>query len=139
MSNDFKTLRAALSAKGISFIPLNNHENDFTFYVGEREYVCPSFIAEFLSPHLCTLRRNDSTIHDFHITTTNCENLFESILSLGFGSTVCFSSEQLIILRSLCIELQNQELYQLFRCSNEHDLTTETIIDRLIDLESFDS
>jgi hypothetical protein len=60
-------IKAALSANGISRIPLNNHENDFTFYVGEREYVCPSFIAEFPSPHLCTLRRNDSTIQFFHL------------------------------------------------------------------------
>jgi hypothetical protein len=138
VSNHSKTVTAALSAKGLCCIPLNNHESDFTFYVDEREYVCPSFIAEFFSPRVCNLRRNDSTIQDFHITTTNCEDSFESFLSLGFGSSVCISSESLLTVKSLGIELQNLELYQLFSCSNEYDLTAATIIDRLIDLESFD-
>jgi hypothetical protein len=133
-----KAVRAALSAKGLSLIPLNNHEKDFTFSIGGREYICPSFITEFLSPLLCELCRNDSTIHDFHITTTDCEDSFKSFLSLGYGSSVCFNSEQLIIVKSLCIELQNHELYKSLFCSIERDLTSATIIDQLIDLESLD-
>jgi hypothetical protein len=54
MSNHSKTVTSALSAKDFSCIPLNSHECDLTRYIGELEHVCPSFIAEFLSPRLCT-------------------------------------------------------------------------------------
>jgi hypothetical protein len=83
ISDQPKAVRAALSAKGLSLIPLNNHENDLTFSIGEREYVCLLLIAEFLSPRLCELRRSDSTIHDFHITTNrNNQPSFHEIIEI---------------------------------------------------------
>jgi hypothetical protein len=65
----FSGVEITLSAKGFRNLPRNAYENDFTFIVGESRYHCPSFIASFLSPRICCLQRNDSTIREFSIET----------------------------------------------------------------------
>jgi hypothetical protein len=137
-SNDcFGTaISVALSARGLTNLALNNYKNDFTFYAGGSEYACPSFVAEFLSPRICALRRSDSTIDVFHIQTSDTDHYFGIVLPLGFGSSVTFRSEHQTFLKRLCRELENGELYGLISCSADGDLTETNVVDRLITIES---
>jgi hypothetical protein len=66
----------SLSAKGLANLPHNVYENDFTFGVGDDRYKCPSFVAAFLSPRLCSLQRSDATLHEFAIETKYPNHLF---------------------------------------------------------------
>jgi hypothetical protein len=63
-----------LSAKGLANIPQNNYANDFTVYAANRPDVCPSSIAEFLSPVGSALRQNDPTFHEYHLKNINACN-----------------------------------------------------------------
>jgi hypothetical protein len=48
----------SLSVKGLQRLESINHENDFTFVVGDEQYSCPSFVAEFV---LSDLKTSQST------------------------------------------------------------------------------
>jgi hypothetical protein len=126
----------ALSAAGLANIPRNAHENDFTFDAGDCEFVCPAFVAEFLSPHLCSLRRSDPTINSYRLSTPNAGGCFPAFLSLGFGSAACFHPGDFSTVVSLCRELKNSELYESIFGSIERDLTEWTVLDRIILLDS---
>jgi hypothetical protein len=128
-----------LSAKGLANIPPNSHENDFTFYAGDCAFVCPSFIAEFLSPHLCSLRRSDPTLHSYRLCTPNAGGCFRAFLSLGFGSTASFHSSDFSTVVSLCRELKNSELYESLSGSIDCEVTESTVLDRIVWLDSFGS
>jgi hypothetical protein len=96
-------------------------ENDFTFIVGDNHYNCPWFIAEFLSPRVSELRSIDITMKEFLIETKDPGRLFESILSLGCGSTIFMSEESFSFFVSISRELCNWELYfRLYEIFNDN-------------------
>jgi hypothetical protein len=101
-----------LSSKGLGNVLWSNYENDFEFEVCGEHYFCPSFVAEFLSPHISKLRRSDCTIRKLVISTKNSSKYVERFLSLGFGFPFCLKSEDYLIVRSLCLELENVESYR---------------------------
>jgi hypothetical protein len=125
----------SLSAKGLSHVQAGNDENDFTFYVGDSEYKCPWFTAEFLSPLIFALRQADSTLNTFRINTADPSCLFDSFLSLGRGLSTSVMGVQVDFLKSVSVELANSELYEtLFRLFDK-ELNEKTVIDRLTRLE----
>jgi hypothetical protein len=83
-------LTLTLSSQGFGNIVWSNYENDFEFEVCDKHFFCPSLVAEFLSPHISKVRRSDCTIQNLPISTLNSSKCFEQIVSLGFGSEVCF-------------------------------------------------
>jgi hypothetical protein len=119
-----------LSAKGLRNIIRENYQNDFKFIVGERNYDCPSFVAEFLSHRISKFRRNDCTISEIEIESRDVSNCFEKFLSLGFGSSVLFEESDSAFLRSICIELESIELYESLFMDGE-ELNERNIIERL--------
>jgi hypothetical protein len=130
-----RAISIALSAKGLVNIVANNHENDFTFHVGEAEYGCPSFIAEFISPRISSLRRTDPTIRDYRICTRDSTLSFGRFLSLGLGSSVSFGRNEFGTLQGFSRELCATEV---FECLSTFDgeLTVSNVIDRLLLRES---
>jgi hypothetical protein len=86
-------------------------ENDFTFIVDEHHYICPCFIAEFLSPKVSHHREFDGTKNELIIETKDCEHDFESILSLGCGSQLSLKDLNHSFCLSIAKELWNWELY----------------------------
>jgi hypothetical protein len=126
------TISVSLSAKGLTNLAINNYKNDFTFYVGGKEYICPSFVAEFLSPRICSLRRTDSTINIFHIQTSDPNHYFDIVFPLGFGSSVTFQSVHVTFLKQLSCELKNGEVYGLVSSATDGDLTEMKVVDRLM-------
>jgi hypothetical protein len=105
------SLSLSLSAKGLQRLEGVNHEDDFVFIVGDERYSCPSFVAEFLSPRISSLRSQDITIDEFSITTADPNHQFDLLLSIGFGREVSFSETGLSFVRSVCGELLNYELF----------------------------
>jgi hypothetical protein len=97
--------QVCLSAKGLAKLPQNVYENDFTFIVGDDRYKCPSFVAAFLSPRVCSLQRTDGTLHEFIIETKDPNQLFESIVGLGEGRSMTVSATNSSFVRSICYEL----------------------------------
>jgi hypothetical protein len=134
MSNQERIKLFTLSAKGLATIPWNNYERDFKFKVGTEEYFCPSFVAEFLSPHISNLRGSDCTIQEFELETVDSEKCFKDFVSLGFGLSVSVKSEHISIFRSLCVELGAIEFYEQLFQEFEGEITTQNVCDRLKDL-----
>jgi hypothetical protein len=119
-----------LSAKGLGNLPRNLYENDFKFIVGDTEYRCPSFVACFLSPRICSLQRNDPTIREFHLDAPDPNHYFESILNLCTGVHSHFPRNEPFV-RQISCTLWNAELYESISGTLGGDLTIETVIDRI--------
>jgi hypothetical protein len=131
MSDLAETQFITLTSKGLKNIQWSNYENDFTFEVGEKHYDCPSFVAEFISPRISKLRQTDNTIQSFQITTSDPTDNFAKVLSLGFGSSVCFAFHNSSFIQSICIELESREIYEEFMKNEEEPLTLDNIVSRL--------
>jgi hypothetical protein len=85
------TILRSLSANRLQRLDQVNHERDFTFIVGDERHSCPSFVAEFLSPRVTSLRSQDITIDEFSIETADPGHQFENLLSIAVGRQVLFS------------------------------------------------
>jgi hypothetical protein len=112
-----------LSSSGMANITKSRMENDFTFIVGGRRHSCPWFVAEFLSPKVSRVHSVDITVSEIDIEVQDVNNEFESILSLGFGSSLSVARENRLFLLSIARELNNWELY-----FSVHELSEENFI-----------
>jgi hypothetical protein len=111
MSDADPSIRLSLSVQGLQRLESLNHEKDFAFIVGDKRYSCPTFVAEFLSPRIASLRSQDLTIQEFSIATDDPGQQFGALLSIGFGGDVSFLPLDLEFVRSICRELGNYELF----------------------------
>jgi hypothetical protein len=82
------SLKAALTAQGLANLSRAQTERDFEFMVGNHSYRCPWFVAELLSPKLCSLRSADPTFNEMRIETVDNDNIFPDFVSLGSGRDV---------------------------------------------------
>jgi hypothetical protein len=128
MSDRSDWIPVCLSAKGLANVLFSNWEHDFTFIVGDREYRCPSFIAEFLSPRVCTLRRDDCTVHSYRIQAPDPNEYFEDFLSFGFGSSQSLDSSQYPHFAAFSKELENGELFAALLRSFGPDLSESNVL-----------
>jgi hypothetical protein len=128
----------SLSAKGLQRLEGISQEMDFAFIVGDERYSCPSFIAEFLSPRVTSLRSQDITIDEFRIETADPSHQFANILSLGFGREVCFSESELSFVRSVCGKLRNSELFEKTRKHEAGQIGEDELRARLAFLSGVD-
>jgi hypothetical protein len=106
------SMRLSLSLKGLRRLEQVNHEKDFAFIVGDERYSCPSFVAEFLSPRISSLRAQDVTMSEFSIETEDPGHHFETLLSIGFGNEISVSPQEVGFVRIICGELWNYELFE---------------------------
>jgi hypothetical protein len=98
--------------KGLQRLQGINHERDFPFVVGDERHFSPSFLAEFLSPRVSSLRSQDVTIDELTIRTADPNHSFAVLLSIGFGREISLSDLGLPFVRSVCGELWNSELFE---------------------------
>jgi hypothetical protein len=120
-----------LTVKGLQGIEKVNHERDFSFVVGDERYPCPSFVAEFLSPRVISLRSEDITLDEFSIETEDPNHQFGRFLSIGLGNDVSFSDDEMPFVRSVCGELWNFELFQKTLKQAEEPIAKEEVKARL--------
>jgi hypothetical protein len=126
-----KPRRLSLSVKGLQRLEGGNYPSDFAFIVGDKRYPCPSFVAEFLSPRLTSIRSQDTTIDEFTIETHDPEHRFGLFLSIGFGRGVSLSRNDLSLVRSICGELSNYELFERTFEHQDGGITEEELKARL--------
>jgi hypothetical protein len=124
-------LKVQLSSAGLSNIQNNLYENDFTFIVQNECYHCPSFIAEFLSPHISRLRSNDPTLQQYEIDASDPTHEFSSLLALGHGTPLTITKSNQALLEKFCGCLRNRELYNSIVHAFESELSCENVISRL--------
>jgi hypothetical protein len=124
-------IRLSLSTKGLQRLEGLNHERDFAFVVGDERYACPSFVAEFLSPRITSLRSQDITIHEFSIETADPNHYFETVLSLALGREVSLSGNALEFVRSVCGELWNSELFEMTLKQGEGEIMERELRTRI--------
>jgi hypothetical protein len=128
----------SLSAKGLQRLEEINHEKDFAFIVGDERYSCPSFVAEFLSPRITSLRSQDITIDEFRIETADPSHQFANFLSIGYGREVRFSESELSFVRSVCGNLKNSELFETTLTRHDGDISEDELRARLQFLSGVD-
>jgi hypothetical protein len=92
---------------------MNCHDDDFTFTVGDEQYRCPCFVAEFLSPRISQLRSSDPTLREFRVNTADPNKDFEQCLSLGQGHEVSLLEAKADFYFEIALQLWNQELFDL--------------------------
>jgi hypothetical protein len=120
-----------LSSSGLAGIPFQNYRKDFEFIAGGYRYPCERFVAEFLSPKLCRRHRTDSSIDFYDIETPDPAHQFDSFLALGRGESIILDSAHIQFVTSVCIELDNSELYDwIVSISDDQDTTLGGILDR---------
>jgi hypothetical protein len=94
MSEDpSRRIEVGLSAKGVINIPRNISENDFTFIVGDSQYISPSVFALVLSRRIVSLQSFNPTIREFHISTKDPHKYFSKIVDLYSGLTISVKLE----------------------------------------------
>jgi hypothetical protein len=134
-----RTLRLSLAVNGLQRLEDRNlHEPDFVFVVGDERYSCPSFVAEFLSPRVSSLRSQDVTIDAFPIETADPSHYFGSLLSIGFGHEVSFSLKELPFIRSVFGGLGNRRLFEKTLMSREGEIQEDELNARLAFFSRFD-
>jgi hypothetical protein len=121
----------SLSAIGLQRIEKNNYEKDFVFLVGDKEYRCPTIIADYLSPRVSSLRSQDETLSEFRLQTEDPEGCFERVLSIGYGHEVEFRAEETTFVRAIFQELLNYDLFQLTDERVEGEFEKEELVPRL--------
>jgi hypothetical protein len=133
-SDPSRNIEVSLSAKGLLNIPRNMYENDFTFFVRDSHYECPSVFAAFLSRQIGSLQSIDPTIREFHISTKDPHKYFSKIVDLSSGLTISVDLEDKdfsSFVGDICGELFNGELYEQINGAIEGELTISTVIDRV--------
>jgi hypothetical protein len=122
--------RACLSAgrlKNLSFA----QENEFTFITAAGTFLCPSFVAQFLSPKIAGLRRINSTYCCYSISTgdKSSSSDFEAFLALGRGFSISVDAENVDYIRMISEEFENEEFCDIV-CGS-HELTVDTVVSRM--------
>jgi hypothetical protein len=128
---DMTDLFATLSAHGLSRIPEHSLYNDFDFIVGDRHYLCPRYMADFLSPLLCRLHSLDLSLDHFFVATEDPHNYFKDLLSLARGGSVLLTDDSCSFLRSVALELESEELFAQASMYLDKELTVANAFDTL--------
>ena len=99
-----------LSSKGLKNVPMELHEGDFVFTVGDQNHKCNLIVAEFLSPKISRLRKADPSICEYKISTEDPAAKFERLLALPSESDLHVEPEDFNFYVSVSKELENEEL-----------------------------
>ena len=114
MANYKKKMNFCLSIKGLQNLNRNLYENDFKIEFDNYTYNCPSFLAEFISPKIQKLRKEDSLINEFHINYSlqNQEETIKQLEKLIYGFLIEFSeankNDEIV---SVLFSLGNNEIF----------------------------
>lgn len=83
----------------------------FCFAVGDSKYWCSVSQACFISPCVFRLLLTDYTVGMFYVDVEDPDLVFKDILELGSGSSVTVDQDNIGVIRSIAIALENGELY----------------------------
>jgi hypothetical protein len=122
---------SSISSRGLRNLPAApeyDGGSDFDFVVNGRHFLCPSLVADFLSPKVARFRAVDPTHDTLAISTNDPDNNFASFLALGQGGDLRLLSADRDFFLSLCADLENAELFEQL---TDHDLTIDNAPEKL--------
>jgi hypothetical protein len=122
------TISIQLTTEGLGNIPNLGTRNDFAFIVGERRYMCPWYVANYLSPTIAQLQSMDPTISAFQIESIDTTGLFGNILTLGRGGRISFSPSDQLFYVSVFRELGNSEAIRAILDCVESDMSISNAV-----------
>jgi hypothetical protein len=133
MTGSPQTRPLSLSSNGLHHLNHGRYENDFTFFVDGAAYCCPLFVAEFISPRLCSLQSVDATIRELFIDAKDPDHCFSQVLSLGFGGELPLelTAEGRTFVQSVAGELWNSEMFDLTIADSGDSLDRGQLLARL--------
>jgi hypothetical protein len=117
-----------LSASRFLNIPRKKKFDDFTFIVGDCRYLCPFFVADFLSPKIAYQHDIEMTICEYVVETHDPQKHSEEIISLGRDGSLNLNSSNDSFVISLSEELDNEELLILILIEDESCESGEDIV-----------
>jgi hypothetical protein len=121
-----------LSSKGLANIPFHQFPNDFTFIVGKRDYQCPKFAADFLSPRIAKKHFSDALFSEYEVSTEDPNDLFVKFMAIGYGSHETVNEEWLPFFFNIARELENVELVSMILGRQfSQEMTTENVVNRI--------
>jgi hypothetical protein len=100
-----------LSSAAIQTIVTDKIEGEFEFLFGSQKYNCPRMMAEFLSARVRLSHSVDPSIAEYFVETSDLNDEFQLFLSLGFGSTIRVTKDNLDFFVCLSRELGNSDFY----------------------------
>jgi hypothetical protein len=130
--SEMTNLPVWLTSQGLHNILREAHGCDFTFIVAEKQFLCPSFIAEFLSPKISRRRKSDPTLTEFIIDIDDPSDDFSKVLSLGSGLPLQRYELNQEVMTKICCQLGNQELLDAIVPTFHDDLTCHNVLNRLL-------
>jgi hypothetical protein len=101
----------SLSATGIKNAVIDDIHEDFTFIVREMCWTCPRSIARFFSPTVFLLHSIDASIAEYAVQHEDCEDLFDSFMSVTQGSSVSVAEDNGDVFLSFAQKLGNVAIY----------------------------
>ena len=99
-----------LSSKGLKNVATCHHPDDFKFIVGKKEYKCPSFFADFISPKISHLHVIDPCMNYFVVDIADPHDYFQTAIELIQGKSIKILPKQREFFKNLAIILENTEL-----------------------------
>ena len=102
--------RLKLSSKGLQNIAKCNHNDDFKFIVGKKEYKVPSFFADFISPRIANCHAIDPCMNYFVVDIDDPNDYFPIALDFIKGKNFKILPKQREFFKNLAIIFENDEL-----------------------------
>ena len=106
---EYQISSAGLSNPVIQILP-----QDFKFVVGQKEYFCNRFQADFISTKVAELHVQDRRIDTFHVDIDDKYNAFELIMKMMDGQEVEIPDYQIQFIRQIAKLIGNEELINKF-------------------------
>jgi hypothetical protein len=121
----------SLSSSGLQRTTADRYAKDFVFAVGNSQYRCPMFIAEFVSPRVSILHDADPTLSSITLESDDPNEFFASFLNLAYGWDVALDEANHGFFRAFARELRNSELISTIKSRFPERVTSETVIETL--------
>jgi hypothetical protein len=132
-----KPFKLSLSAQGLRSVVLTRRNTPFDFYVGPETYTVPSYIADFLSPKIGGLHKEDPTLDFYEVAAPDPSKFFPQFLTLGRGEDLEITQANLPFFAAFASELQNAEVKELLYQHFPPTSPAEDIYARVQILEAF--
>ena len=123
-------MKVKLTLDGMKNLRFQTYENDFTFLFADgSKYMCPRFIADFVSPKIAQLHGFDVTYDVYQMDSDHDKEQFQSFMKLILDENVRNEDAQSFIMYAK--ELGNVELVELFEKELENKITIDNVWTRI--------
>ena len=131
--------KGILSSSGLKNINFCSDEIDFRFVIGKKEIRCSHFQAQFISPKISKILKNDKTVDNFIIDVSPANEettfrVFQQFENMMKGEEFSFNENNIYTAIAIAKSLENTELVSLL--DKNIPLTVKNILKKLLIHES---